>query len=84
MDQTVEMLGRMFFETEYVKRIRSRFVVMDVDVPHPKFVRVGKDNDGGYIMFDDFDDVKVAYSAGINNDVSWDKDMVTFHNRHGG
>lgn len=41
-------------------------------------VRIGKDNDGGYIMPDDFgSDDKIAYSFGINDDVSWDKAMAS-------
>ena len=63
-------------EAEYVKRIRSRFIVRDVDAPNVNYIRVGKDNDGGYVMFDDFDGVKVAYSFGIGRDVSWDEDMA--------
>lgn len=39
-------------------------------------IRVGRDNDGGYIMVDDFDGVTAAYSLGINDDVSWDKQMA--------
>ncbi len=39
-------------------------------------VRVGKDNDGGYLMLDHFGDGKVAYSFGISRDVSWDRDMA--------
>ena len=41
-------------------------------------IRIGKDNDGGYIMPDDFEsDDKIAYSFGISDDVSWDKDMAS-------
>lgn len=39
-------------------------------------VRIGQDNDGGYIMLDDFLHKGVAYSFGINNDVSWDAAMA--------
>lgn len=39
-------------------------------------VRVGCDNDGGYIMLDDFPG-GIAYSFGICDDVSWDKDMAS-------
>ena len=43
-----------------------------------ELVRIGKDNDGGYIMPDDFEsDDKIAYSFGISTDVSWDKDMAS-------
>lgn len=35
-------------------------------------VRVGRPNDGGYVMIDDFAGVDAAYSFGISDDVSWD------------
>lgn len=40
-----------------------------------QLVRVGKEDDGGYIMIDDFKPGGVAYSFGISDDVSWDMDM---------
>ena len=40
-------------------------------------VRTGREHDGGYIMLDDFNDGGIAYSFGISNDVSWDKDMAS-------
>lgn len=42
------------------------------------FIRVGNFNDGGYVMLDDFDvsGAKIAYSFGINDDVSWDDGMA--------
>lgn len=40
------------------------------------FIRIGNKNDGGYLMLDDFMDSTVAYSFGINTDVTWDSDMV--------
>lgn len=39
------------------------------------YVRVGAEHDGGYVMVDDFHG-GIAYSFGINNDVSWDHDMA--------
>ena len=41
------------------------------------FVRIGREHDGGYIMLDDFHAGDVAYSFGIRDDVSWDKDMTS-------
>ncbi len=35
-------------------------------------VRLGRDNDGGYVMLEAFEDVSKAYSLGISDDVSWD------------
>ena len=62
--------------TTYVRNIRRHFPVMDVASPGLQYVRVGRPNDGGYIMVDDFADTKVIYSCGICDDVSWDLDMV--------
>ena len=41
-----------------------------------ELTRTGRDNDGGYVMLDDFPG-GVAYSFGICDDVSWDKDMAS-------
>lgn len=41
-----------------------------------ELVRVGKDNDGGYIMPDDFASGGIAYSFGIGGDISWEKQMA--------
>ena len=38
--------------------------------------RTGADEDGGYVMLDDFSRVTQAYSLGISDDVSWDLDMA--------
>lgn len=39
-------------------------------------IRIGKDEDGGYVMIDDFKSGRIAYSFGISDDVSWDTDMA--------
>ena len=39
-------------------------------------VRVGSVSDGGYVMLDDFHPGGIAYSFGISQDVSWDRDMA--------
>lgn len=39
-------------------------------------VRLGKDDDGGYVMIDDFKSGRIAYSFGISDDVFWDADMA--------
>jgi len=62
---------------QWMQTLRSLLVVMDVKDGHDHFVRMGRDNDGGYVMFDDFPAESIAYSFGISNDVSWDKDMAS-------
>jgi hypothetical protein len=39
-------------------------------------IRVGRANDGGYVMLDDFSGVKTAYSIGIKDDTSWDRGIA--------
>ena len=46
------------------------------DVTNVGLVRIGREHDGGYLMADDFHPGMAAYSFGICDDVSWDKDMV--------
>jgi hypothetical protein len=49
-----------------------------MDIAGGKFVRVGKNNDGGYVMLDDLkkETIDAAYSFGISNDVSWDESIA--------
>lgn len=66
------------FNEEYYRNLKQILNIKRVkDFP---FVRVGKNNDGGYIMVDNFDETQlgggIAYSFGISNDVSWDISMV--------
>ena len=46
------------------------------DVAGSGKVRVGRDNDGGYVMVDDFAGLAAAYSLGIADDASWDKQIA--------
>lgn len=39
-------------------------------------IRMGKEDDGGYIMVEDFKLGGIAYSFGIGGDVSWDMDLA--------
>ena len=41
-----------------------------------ELVRIGRDYDGGYIMLEEFVSSMIAYSFGISDDVSWEKDMA--------
>ncbi len=59
---------------EYYQELRR--VLRISRVIDGEFVRLGNDNDGGYIMLDHFYENGIAYSFGISNDVSWDLDMA--------
>ena len=37
---------------------------------------IGNYSDGGYVLLDDLDDIKIAYSIGISNIISFDKDLA--------
>lgn len=59
---------------EYFEKICS---LLQVKTPKDiKLIRFGREFDGGYITADFFPPNSVAYSFGINDDVSWDKDIA--------
>jgi hypothetical protein len=62
-------------KSRYFHDLRALLRVMDI-VGHTEYVRVGRDNDGGYIMPDYFGSCRIAYSFGISDDVSWDCDIA--------
>lgn len=41
-----------------------------------QYIRIGSENDGGYVLIDNFSKIKAAYSFGIGNDVSWEKHLA--------
>ncbi|MCI6284977.1 FkbM family methyltransferase [Selenomonas sp.] len=62
---------------QYIHDVHEAIPLMDIapDDGHA-LVRIGKESDGGYVMLDDFAGRKIAYSFGICDDVSWDKEMA--------
>ena len=42
-------------------------------------IRIGSNKDGGYVLLNDFENIKFAYSFGINNEISFDKDLADRH-----
>lgn len=57
-----------------MKEIYQLFPLYRVDdIP---LKRIGRIGDGGYVMLDDFVNNNIAYSFGINDDTSWDSDIV--------
>lgn len=59
----------------FMVRIKKLFQMMRLKEA-VSFCRVGRANDGGYVMLDDFEGKQIAYSFGIADDVSWDLDMA--------
>lgn len=47
-----------------------------MEIPNSKKIRLGINSDGGYILIDNFDNIKVAYSLGISNEISFDKALA--------
>ena len=47
-----------------------------MDITEKKKIRIGIDRDGGYILLDDFKDIKIAYSFGISREISFDKELA--------
>ena len=39
-------------------------------------IRVGSDYDGGYVMIDDFKDIELALSFGVETNADWDVDIA--------
>lgn len=72
--------AKIFLEAEsyasYLMRLKS---LLHIDkVEGFELVRIGRKNDGGYLMLNDFaDNDGTAYSFGICDDVSWDKNMAS-------
>lgn len=64
--------------TTYKRCAQMISLLSPMDVEAAKYLRVGKDFDGGYVMIDDFeaDSVDAAYSFGIADDVSWDEEIA--------
>ena len=46
------------------------------DVIGKNKVRIGRKGDGGYILLNDFENIKFAYSFGISNEISFDKALA--------
>ncbi len=61
-------------EYKYYKSIHS--ILQAYKVKNAKLERVGRENDGGYVMAQPYSENKIAYSLGICDDVSWDLEMV--------
>lgn len=59
---------------EYYEELCS---LLKIKEPDHDFIRLGRDNDGGYILIDDFKACNgIAYSLGIADDISFDEDIA--------
>ena len=51
-------------------------IMKPMDVIGKEKIRIGKNQDGGYILLNDFENVKIAYSFGISHEISFDKGLA--------
>jgi len=64
-------------ETTTYKRCAEIISLLSLmDIEGAKYVRIGGDYDGGYVMVDNFERVEAAYSFGIGGDVSWEEGIA--------
>src|SRR5262249_33933554 len=62
---------------EVGERVRSALrLLRPFGVEDQRKVRLGRDNDGGYVIIDDLSGVVAALSLGICDDASWDMDIA--------
>ena len=48
-------------------------IIKPKEILGKKKVRIGKESDGGYVLLNDLEKIKFAYSFGISNEISFDK-----------
>lgn len=63
---------------QYYKKLHHLTALWKITDPMVQKCRVGRAHDGGYVMIQPFSSRKIAYSIGICDDVSWDKEMAEY------
>ena len=70
-----------------IKSIKEKTIIYQTNYNIYKFLcpygvighqkkRIGRKADGGYILLDDLNNIKIAYSFGINREISFDKELA--------
>lgn len=62
--------------SEADRQIRDLIRVMWPRVPSADLIRIGPENDGGYLVPDDFDGLVAAFSPGVSDEVGFDLAMA--------
>lgn len=71
------LLLEMFLNTDFEYYQKLKELLKVYSLPNNSLVRIGGSCvDGHYLLVDAFKKNQIAYSFGINNDVSWDNDMA--------
>lgn len=63
---------------QYYKKMHHLTACHKIMDDRVKKRRIGRQHDGGYVMIEPFSSQKIAYSVGICDDVSWDKEMAGY------
>ena len=65
---------------KYLYCIKNKSCIYQIIKPKAVFgkqkIRIGAHSDGGYILLNDFENIKFAYSFGISNETSFDKGLA--------
>jgi len=66
--------------TTYKRCAEIISLLTPMDVIGGKYVRLGSDHDGGYVMLDNFlkQKVEAVYSFGVGKDISWDEAIANY------
>ena len=51
-------------------------LILPKNVVGRKKILIGEKRDGGYVLLDDFKNIKIAYSFGISNNIHFDKELA--------
>jgi len=64
----------------YLNTIRNESSIFQIIKPKEVIgkekVRIGGRNDGGYVLLNDFEKIRIAYSFGISDEISFDKGLA--------
>ena len=52
------------------------YLLSSMEVVGYNKIRIGRKTDGGYIFLNDFTNIKIAYSFGINTEISFEKELA--------
>lgn len=74
--QLTNYLAQSFVDSHHDYYLRCCEILKRKNVLNFNLCRIGRENDGGYIMVDDFTRLDIAYSFGISNEISWDSGIA--------
>ena len=52
------------------------YLLSSVEILGYNKIRIGRKADGGYILLNDFNNIKIAYSFGISSEISFEKELA--------